>query len=1430
MTRSCSLPRLLRAALVLALALGTATALGPPAHAQPAPGPLLHYPLDETAGTVATDRSGNGRNGTVVGGGRWTGGEGLRLDGVDDHIDLPDDLLRGLAAVTVSVQVRIDTAQATPYFVWGLGNTGPDGAGNGYLFTTGDAYRTSISTGNWSGEQTVTAGSALALDRWATLTYTLGGGTAVLYRDGAEVARRTGVTVTPGQIGGGSTTANYVGRSVYTADRRLSGSVRDVRVYGRALTAAEVSALGTVTDAQRVARDAAALDLGDLSAVTGPLTLPVTGPNGATITWASDTPAVLAPDGRVTRPAPGSGPATVRLTATLTAGSATTTRAFTATVPALPSTAERLAAAAAALQVVDAADVRGNLHLPTTGPDGTTVTWSSGAPAVVTATGEVTRPAPGAAPAAVRLTATVALGGRSLARTFDLTVRPLPAPQPMEGYAFAYFTGNTVAGENIHLAASRGNDALRWDELNGGRPVLTSTYGERGLRDPFLIRSPEGDRFFLIATDLSIGRGTSWDTSQRQGSRHIEVWESTDLVTWSEQRHVLVSPPTAGNTWAPEAFWSRELGAYVVYWASKLYSADDPGHTGTTYNRMLYATTRDFRTFSEPRTWQDLGASRIDSTVIEENGVHHRFTKDEGGVTGCSDIIQESNDDLVEADDVAVPGWDPRNPAWTISASCIGRAAGTSAVEGPTVFRANPGDTSGSPYYLFVDEYGGRGYIPLGSPSLTAPQWRVPASYDLPASPRHGTVVPVTARELAALRQDPLPLPATAQGLIASWPGTVDGGRLTDVSGNGNHGTLAGGMTALTFDGVDDHVRLPANATAGLDAVTVAAEVWIDPAQPTPYFLWGLGNTGADGVGNGYLFATGDTLRASISATDWRGEQTAGTGRSLGRGAWHQLTYTLAGGTATLWLDGVAVATRTGVTVTPGALGNGTTAANHLGRSLYSADRYFRGRMRNVSLWNRALGAGEVAALPGNATRVLDVGLGALKVPALIGEGTVVLPVLPGTDLSRLAPALVVAPGSRVSPTGVRDFRTPRTYTVTAADGSSAEWTVSALVMGSPVLPGHFADPNIVRFGDTYYLYTTTDGFDGWSSSTFTVWSSTNLRDWTAHPTILDLGPDVSWADGRAWAPAAIERDGRYYFYFSADQNIGVAVADSPLGPFVDSGRPLVNRADFGGAQQIDPAVFTDDDGRSYLYWGNGTAYVVPLNPDMVSYDPARVRRITGLQDFREGLFMAKHGGRYHLTWSVDDTRSEDYRVGYAVVSDPLATTVENRGVILQKRPELGILGTGHHSMVLDPGTGDWYIAYHRFAIPGGDGTHRETTIDRLTFGADGYLRPVVPTLESVPALSPARVTATPVVECQGPVAHLRVVVRNTGDVPFTAVVSSLFGARSTPNLRPGRESTTHWVTLPRAELPAGTVTVTATPTAGGPPRTIGVAHPGLRC
>jgi hypothetical protein len=434
--------------------------------------------------------------------------------------------------------------------------------------------------------------------------------------------------------------------------------------------------------------------------------------------------------------------------------------------------------------------------------------------------------------------------------------------------------------------------------------------------------------------------------------------------------------------------------------------------------------------------------------VLKDGDEYYRFTKDEGGVTGCTDIIQESSTSLLAQLD-----------GWKIVASCIGRDAGAQAVEGPTAFKSNPNDVNGEKFYLFVDEYTGRGYIPLETDDIANPDWKIASSYNLPSSPRHGTVLPITAAELATI-----------------------------------------------------------------------------------------------------------------------------------------------------------------------------TSINE-----------------KRSLQKRSL-----------------------------------------------------------------------------------------------LIPGLYADPNIAAFDCKYYIYATTDGTPGWGGNQFYVWSSENLIDWerSEKPILTLNGTDgnVPWAVGNAWAPTIAEKEGKYYFYFSGQnptydrKTIGVAVADSPEGPFTaESTAMITNGEAFKTGQAIDGDAFFDPiSGKYYFYWGNGNPLVAELADDMISLAPNTTSNITGLEEFREGLFMVYREPYYHLTYSIDDTGSANYSVGYATAEHPKGPFTY-RGKILQKDVEKGILATGHDSILNVPGTDDWYIAYHRFNIPDGDGTHRETTIDHLYFDCEtGLIVNVVPTVDGI--------------------------------------------------------------------------------------------------
>lgn len=304
-----------------------------------------------------------------------------------------------------------------------------------------------------------------------------------------------------------------------------------------------------------------------------------------------------------------------------------------------------------------------------------------------------------------------------------------------------------------------------------------------------------------------------------------------------------------------------------------------------------------------------------------------------------------------------------------------------------------------------------------------------------------------------------------------------------------------------------------------------------------------------------------------------------------------------------------------------------------------------------------------------------------------------------------------------------------------------------------PILPGFHADPEVLYSHKTgkYYIYSTTDGVPGWGGWQFSVFSSTNLIDWTDEGVMLDVKSDqVRWARGNAWAPAIEEvkqKDGsyKYYFYFSADagkrKEIGVAVSDSPTGPFTDLGHPIVSDSPVGHGQQIDVDVFRDPrSGDCYLYWGNGYMAGAKLNKDMTSIDESTITVLTPkggtLRDYayREGTYVIYRKGTYYFLWSVDDTGSPNYHVAYGTSKSPLGPIeVADDPIVLKQDPDNKIYGTAHNSVLQLPGKDKWYIVYHRinkdYVNGEGPGYHREVCIDELTFDKKGNIVPVKPTI-----------------------------------------------------------------------------------------------------
>lgn len=365
-----------------------------------------------------------------------------------------------------------------------------------------------------------------------------------------------------------------------------------------------------------------------------------------------------------------------------------------------------------------------------------------------------------------------------------------------------------------------------------------------------------------------------------------------------------------------------------------------------------------------------------------------------------------------------------------------------------------------------------------------------------------------------------------------------------------------------------------------------------------------------------------------------------------------------------------------------------------------------------------------------------------------LDDASVILPVGPGTDLSQFDPMFKVEPEVVVRPVGPQDFSSgPLSYTFTG-DGLSKTVEVSIQEAANPVLPGFYADPEIIysEREQKYYLYPTSDGFHGWSGKYFEVFESADLTNWTNKGVIVDLTKDVEWANRNAWAPCAIEKKVgdayKYYYYFTAAQKIGVAVADNPTGPFKDSGKALINFKPEGvsGGQEIDPDVFHDpQSGKYYLYWGNGYMAAAELNEDMISIKKETITVMTPDETFREGTETFYRDGKYYFMWSEDDTRSPNYRVRYATADSPLGPlNIPENNLVIEKDPKQGIYGTGHNSVVYSKDNDQWYIVYHRFNKPKGitmgdaAGFNREVCIDKLSFDGTGAVLPVQPTVAGI--------------------------------------------------------------------------------------------------
>jgi len=264
------------------------------------------------------------------------------------------------------------------------------------------------------------------------------------------------------------------------------------------------------------------------------------------------------------------------------------------------------------------------------------------------------------------------------------------------------------------------------------------------------------------------------------------------------------------------------------------------------------------------------------------------------------------------------------------------------------------------------------------------------------------------------------------------------------------------------------------------------------------------------------------------------------------------------------------------------------------------------------------------------------------------------------------------------------------------------------------VQTSYTADPAPMVHEGRLYLYTSHDEDvtvkDFYTMNDWRLYSTVDMVNWTDHGTPAGL-KTFNWSTDSAWAPQGVARNGKFYLYVPINNNtgakIGVAVANTPLGPFMD---PLGKALAANGSSNIDPTVFVDDDGQAYMYWGNGTLRYVKLNSDMISTSGSVTN--VALNGFTEGPWFYKRGSLYYMVYAAT---SGSEKLSYATSDKPTGPWTI-RGDIMAP----GNTFTNHPGVV--DYKGHSYFFYHNSALPGGNNYKRSVCVEEFTYGADGSI------------------------------------------------------------------------------------------------------------
>lgn len=440
--------------------------------------------------------------------------------------------------------------------------------------------------------------------------------------------------------------------------------------------------------------------------------------------------------------------------------------------------------------------VYGNVYLPSE-VDGAKISWWSSKPKVIDpkksgdiAPGEVIRQSKDTE---VTLVAQIEKDGNKTKYQQTVTVKaaaPEVADEDYVGYLFCHFTGQegNTTDEQIYFALADEKQGLKFTDMSS-TPALTSNVGDNGVRDPFIYRSPEGDSYYIVATDLSVKNRGGWKTNHdytRKGSHSITLWESHDLKNWSEPRLIEVAAPDAGMAWAPEMIYHEETGQYIIFFSSTICNEDKSEILWR--DCIYYTTTRDFVHFGEtkkffknqpypinertgergtdpqtnaPNAYNNDERKIIDASVLKIGDWYYLAAKDGDNHEDNGGIIISRTQNLLDID-----SWDEEFQYHLTDLGLTARVAlNNKQLEGPEWFHYNVADREDPDtdvIGLMGDMYmNGQGYLPLSTTDIedrdnSNDSWKVLGDNDYSwtgLKKRHGSIMRLTHDEIAAVKE-----------------------------------------------------------------------------------------------------------------------------------------------------------------------------------------------------------------------------------------------------------------------------------------------------------------------------------------------------------------------------------------------------------------------------------------------------------------------------------------------------------------------------------------------------------------------------------------------------------------------------------------------------------------------------------------------------